>query len=71
MQPELIAVEKVIENEIKHGSTQKQIAETYALGIMSSWPTDWKKVNRMITKKWSNYGLQKIKKLAWRMINEK
>lgn len=62
---EIACVELVIENEIKQGCTQKQIAQTYALAIRSSWPTDWAKVNAMIIERWSQKGLNRIKKMAW------
>jgi len=62
---EIACVEMVIENEIKQGLTQKQIAQTYAMAIRSSWPTDWAKVNAMIVERWSNAGLERIKKMAW------
>jgi hypothetical protein len=61
---ELAAVETVIENEIKQGCTQKQIAQTYALGMLSSWPTDWKRVNSAILARWPK-GLERVKKMAW------
>lgn len=62
---EITCVEMVIKNEIKQGCTQKQIAQTYALGIRSSWPTDWAKVNAMIIERWSQSGLNRIKNMAW------
>jgi hypothetical protein len=62
---EIACVEQTIENEIKQGLTQKQIAQTYALGIRSTWPTDWAKVNAMIIERWSQAGLERIKKMAW------
>jgi hypothetical protein len=61
---EICCVESVIENEIKRGCTQRQIAQTYALGIRSSWPTDWEKVNEMILARWPK-GLTRIKEMAW------
>lgn len=61
---ELTCVAEVIENEISQGCTQRQIAQTYALGIRSSWPTDWGRVNRAILAKWPK-GLERIKKMAW------
>lgn len=61
---ELMCVEMVIENEIEQGCNQTQIAQTYALGMRSSWPTDWKRVNDMIIKRWSKAGLTRIKNLA-------
>jgi hypothetical protein len=65
MAVEIACVEEVIENEIKQGCTQRQIAQTYALGIRSTWPTDWKKVNAMILERWSPAGLDRIKTMAW------
>lgn len=62
---EIAAVESVIENEIKQGCNQKQIAQTYALALRSSWPTDWGKVNQMIIARWSKAGLKRIKEMAW------
>lgn len=64
MKIELADVESVIENEIARGCTQRQIAQTYALGIRSSWPTDWQRVNAAIVAKWPK-GLERIKKMAW------
>lgn len=61
---EIACVESVIENEIKQGLSQRQIAQTYALAIRSTWPTDWKKVNAMIIERWSVAGLNRIKELA-------
>lgn len=61
---ELACVESVIENEIKQGCTQRQIAQTYALALRSSWPTDWARVNKAIVERWSVSGLKRIKELA-------
>lgn len=61
---EISDVEFVIENEIKQGLTQKQIAQTYALALRSSYETDWAKVNRMIIDRWSVSGLERIKNMA-------
>ena len=62
---EIACVEEVIENEIHKGCTQKQVAQTYALGIRSSWPTDWQRVNKAILNRWAASGLERIKKMAW------
>jgi hypothetical protein len=62
---EIADVEGTIEREIAAKCTQKQIAQTYALAIKSSWPTDWPKVNQMIITRWSVSGLERIKKMAW------
>lgn len=60
---ELDCVESVIENEIEMGLTQKKIAQSYRLGLESSWPTDWARVNAAILAKWPK-GLNRIKELA-------
>lgn len=61
---EIMAVELVIENEIEQGCTQRQISQTYALALRSSWPTDWKRVNAAIVARWPK-GLERIKQMAW------
>jgi hypothetical protein len=61
---EIACVESVIENEIKQSCNQRQIAQTYRLGLESSWPTDWAKVNAMILAKWPK-GLTRVKEMAW------
>lgn len=62
---ELACVEAVIENEIRQGMNQTQIAKIYALGLRSSWDTDWEQVNKMIIDRWSVAGLERIKQMAW------
>lgn len=64
MRLELACVEDVIENEIAQGLKQKDIAQTYAMALVSSWPTDWPRVNRAISAKWPK-GLKRIKEQAW------
>ena len=61
---EIVAVEETIENGIRQGCNQRQIAQTYALAIRSSWPTDWPRVNKAITAKWPK-ALERIKRMAW------
>lgn len=61
---EIACVESVIENEIRQGCNQRQIAQTYALALRSSWPTDWAKVNALILARWPK-GLTRIKEMAW------
>ena len=65
MQWEIECVEKIIENEIIQGCNQRQIAQTYALALLSTWSTDWAKVNAMILAKWPK-GLTRIKEMARR-----
>lgn len=64
MSAHLQCVEEVIENEIRQGCTQRQIAQSYALALQSNWPTNWERVNTAITARWPN-SLERIKKLAW------
>ena len=64
MEMEIWDVEWMIENEIKQGCTQKQVAQTYALALRSSYPTDWKRVNSTIEKRWPK-GLDRVKSMAW------
>jgi hypothetical protein len=61
---EITGVEFVVENEIAQGCNQRQIAQTYALALKSSYKTDWKRVNAAILKRWPK-GLERIKKMAW------
>lgn len=60
---EIAAVESVIESEIEKGLNQRQIAQTYALALRSSWPTDWLRVNNAILTRWPK-GLNRIKEMA-------
>jgi hypothetical protein len=66
---ELACVESVIENELEMGLPQKEIAKTYAMGIVSTWPTDWGRVNTAITKRWPK-GLPRVKEMAWKLLRE-
>ena len=44
---------------------RKSIAQTYALALRSSYPTDWGKINSAIINRWSFNALVYIKELAW------
>jgi hypothetical protein len=61
---ELTRIEMVIQLELELDLSQEQIAHTYALGLCSSWPTDWEKVNAIIIEKWSAGALVRIKDRA-------
>lgn len=61
---EIADVEATIEREIAAKCNQRQIAQTYALALRSSWPTDWARVNAAIVAKWPK-GLNRIKEMAW------
>lgn len=62
---ELTAIESTIENEIRQGATQKQVAQTYALGLGSTVAPDWRRINAAIVERWNFTGLTTIKRLAW------
>lgn len=66
MRFEIAEVEFVIENDIKQGLSQKQIAQTYALALRSSYKTDWARVNAAIIAKWGSKALERIKTMAWK-----
>ena len=71
---ELACCEMVMLNEIAQPDTkQKSLALTYAMSIASSeaMSIDWKKVNNAIISRWSRSGLERIKKQAWRLIEQK
>ena len=69
---ELILVEQTIINEIEKGATQKQVAQTYALGLASSWPTEWWKVNAAIEERWeSPTALERIITMAWKIYEQR
>lgn len=63
MRLEITNVEETIENEIEQGLRQRDIAQTYALAMRSSYKTDWARVNRAILKRWPK-GLERVKKMA-------
>lgn len=65
MKIEIVDVFGTIQREIAAGCTQRQVAQTYALGLHSSDETDWAKVNRAIIDRWSVSGLERIKNMAW------
>lgn len=65
---ELMCVESVIENEIAQKCTQAEIAQTYAMALVSNWKTDWARVNKAIMDRWSKAGLIRIKTLAWKIV---
>jgi len=67
---ELACCELVIENEINQGATQAEIANTYAMALVSSWPTNWARVNGAIVAKWPK-GLTRVKTWAWKIAESK
>jgi hypothetical protein len=45
--------------------TQKDVAITYGLALRDPSNVDWPRVNQAIIERWSEAGLERIKKLAW------
>lgn len=70
MSIELACVETTVENVIEHGGKQKDVAEVYAMALVSTWPTDWGRVNRAISAKWPK-GLLRIKERAWAIARKR
>ena len=66
---ELTCCEDAIQQAIDAGCTQRQVAETYAMAICSSWPTDWRRVNDAVSKRWPK-GLMRIKEKAWTIVRK-
>ena len=46
---------------------QSEVADAYAMALVSSEATDWPKVNRAIIDRWSLAGLKRVKRLAWKV----
>ena len=71
MRIELADCQRVLLDEIAEPKyTHTGIAATYAMAICSSDTVDWKAVNRAIVKRWSISELMRIKRQAWRLIDE-
>ncbi len=50
---------------------QTDIAKTYLLAIQSREEIDWPKINQAIVARWSKFGLNRIKTMAWGMMEPK
>ncbi len=61
----LIDAHTLIIQEIEAGSTQKEVAKTYALGLRSEEGFNYKAANEAILKRWKPSGLVRIKEMAW------
>jgi len=46
---------------------QRNVAATYSLALRTIDDVDWVKVNRAIIERWSRSGLERIKKMAWKL----
>ena len=63
--------ENQILREIEEGHTRRSIALTYAFCIRDHQSVvDWGRINKAIIKRWSKSGLQFIKRMAWKLIDE-
>ena len=72
MRVELCCCTDVLLREVKEKvCTQKSLALTYALAIQSSESKDWRTINDAIITRWSRGGLERIKKMAWALIETK
>ena len=47
---------------------QKDIAVLYAGAIEINSLIDWEAVNHAITVRWSKSGLERVKRMAWRLL---
>jgi len=68
---ELCNVEAVMVRELESKATQKTVALTYAFALISSEKIDFKKINQLIIKRWSLSGLDRVMKMAWKLVEEK
>ena len=63
--------ENQILREIKEGHTQKSITLTYAFCIRDhQHNVNWTRINKAIIKRWSMSGLNNVKRIAWKLIEE-
>ena len=57
--------------EIEEGHTQKSISVTYAFCIRDHRDAvDWHKINKAVVSRWSRSGLLRVKRMAWKLIEE-
>ena len=63
---EMVLLGHISKTELK----QKDIAQTYAMAIVSSEAKtmNWAKVNDAIAARWSRAAVERVKKEAWRII---
>lgn len=50
--------------------TQREVAVTYAAHIRSRQWDDIRTINEAIVKRWSSAGLDRVKKLAWKIVEQ-
>jgi len=63
--------EELIQTQLKTSASESNVAESYVMGLMGASTVDWAKVNKMITKRWSEHTMGEIRKLAWERIAER
>ena len=68
MKVDLCNIESVIETEIKNKCNQKTIALSYAFALTSSNEIDFKKINQLIVNRWSMSGLDRVMKMALKLV---
>lgn len=51
--------------------SQKSVALTYAMAMCSNETKDWHAINTAIVKRWSESGLERIKRMAWKRIEQR
>jgi len=76
IQINLVCCTQVILQDLRaREATQKDIALTYAMAIKSyqsgADDPDWTKINKAIVAKWSTSGLDRVKKIAWDILEGK
>ncbi len=71
MKIELATPQNIILNEIqKHKFTQKSVALTYAFCLRQANEVDFAIINKAIVERWSLSGLERVKKMAWKHLDE-
>lgn len=69
----MVDVEATLEREINDGRKQADIVTTYAWAILNEErgeTVDWRRMNDAIVKRWSMSGLNRIKTLAWKKVEQ-
>lgn len=67
---ELVNITQTILREIENTKMkQAQVALTYSLAIKSKEAINWTAINQAIINRWSESGLERIKAMAWKLVN--
>ena len=62
--------ENQILREIEEGHTRNSVAFTYAFCMRDHPTVDFRTINKAIVERWSRAGLQYIKRMAWKLVEE-